>query len=267
MRYIGRKLPTGTLCILRLGHIEGEDHQTVDSVLILNAAEYELIFPSVSLGSELMPPICKGCIHGIGHILPPIHGAEVTPDAALIRAEQFLCRRIDTQHRAVLIQQHQSFPHMGDDLSKLTGFALQLPHLRPDLAVLMMDTVQYGRKLIIRIVLHRVFQVKFIERLRDFPCHTAGEDGGENDSEDRHNAHRLDHAHNKHQKRLTADGDTQHCTVGQAAGSIDGALQQCIGMPRGTAGAAVQRFNDLLTVCMVFHCCRIRVSIVEHSAV
>ena len=71
-----------------------------------------------------MTPVPESGSHRKGHVLSAVHQQKFLAYRILIRAEKLPCRRIDAQHGLVLIQHHQTFPHVGGDLLKFIRLAL-----------------------------------------------------------------------------------------------------------------------------------------------
>ena len=71
-----------------------------------------------------------------------VNGQEVLADTSTACTKQCLCRRVDADNSAGVIQKHQSFFHVAGDLLKLVLLALECPHLLFDFQPLGVDAVK-----------------------------------------------------------------------------------------------------------------------------
>ena len=167
----------------------------------------------------------------------------------------------------MVVEQNEPLAHAGGDLGKLVRPAAQLGEVRVDALPLVLQTAQQRRELRVGIVFERVLQVERVQRLRDPPAEPPGEQRGEHEREHQHEEQRLERSEGERRRRFAADGDAQHRAVRQAAGAVNGALEQRVGIADRLALAGGERLADLLAFGVVFQRLRVRDRVEEHRPV
>ena len=106
-----------------------------------------------------------------------------------------------------------------------------------------------------------------VQRLHDFFGHPAGQNRRQDDCQQHHHAHRVEHSHHQHQQGLLAGGNPQHAAVRQALCLIHPLFQQGIRLTHRAAGAVLQGLPDFLPLQMVLHLRRFGVGVEDYRAV
>ena len=251
--HVGREFPAAALGVGLLGHIEGQNDAADAVALRLDPADVHLIVPAAAHRPQLAVARLPCRLHRVAHFPAPVDGQKVLPHRSGVGAEHPAGRRIDAQHGALAVQQHQTFLHTGGNLGKFVGFLLQGPHLEGNLAALLVDASQQGRQLLVGIVLQRVLQIQLVEGLYDMLGQPPGQQGRQRQRQHQHDQEGLEHAQYQHARGGAADGDTQHGAVIQALRLIDGLFQQRGGVAAGLALPRQQRLLDLLALAVVLH--------------
>ena len=197
-----------------------------------------------------------------------VHRQEVTAHTALVRLKELTGGVVDAEHRPLLVQQHQPFLHTAGDLGELVGLLPQGPQLGVDLLVLVVDAAQKRSQLLVGVVFQRMLQVQPVQGIHDAAGQAAGHEPGEDQRRHQHHQHGLEHSQRQHPGGGTADGDTQHRAVRQAASHVQGLLQKGIRVAATFAAAVFQGLLHLLTAGVVLHGGHVRhLRIVQHPAV
>ena len=174
--HVGGKLPAVLLRVLYSGNIHRQDHQADHLAAGGNPAQQELIGPALPLGLQLTVALPEGFLHCAGHFRLPVHRAEGFSDAAVVRAEELLRRRVQAQHRAAAIQEHQTLVHIRGDLVEFIRLSLQRLQLVLDPFALLLDTNQQGRQFLIGVVFQRMLQIELVQRLHDLAGYPVCQD-------------------------------------------------------------------------------------------
>ena len=265
---VGGELPAVALGVLLLCHVEGQQHCTHHLAAGLDAAHIQLVLPAIALAAQLAVALLPGCLHRKAQLMAAVHRQEVTAHTALVRLKELTGGVVDAEHRPLLVQQHQPFLHTAGDLGELVGLLPQGPQLGVDLLVLVVDAAQKRSQLLVGVVFQRMLQVQPVQGIHDAAGQAAGHEPGEDQRRHQHHQHGLEHSQRQHPGGGTADGDTQHRAVRQAASHVQGLLQKGIRVAATFAAAVFQGLLHLLTAGVVLHGGHVRhLRIVQHPAV
>ena len=217
---VGGELPAVALGVLLLCHVEGQQHCTHRLAVGLDAAHIQLILPAITLAAQLAVALLTGCLHRKAQLMAAVHRQEVTAHTALVRLKEPAGGVVDAEHRPLLVQQHQTLLHTAGDLGELVGLLPQGPQLGVDLLMLVVDAAQKRSQLLVGVVFQRMLQVQPVQGIHDAAGQAAGHEPGEDQRRHQHHQHGLDHSQRQHPGGGTADGDTQHRAVRQAASHV-----------------------------------------------
>ena len=201
------------------------------------------------------------------HLMAALHRQKILADAAGVRAEESLRRRIDAQNRPVVVQQHQSLLHAAGDLGKLVGLPLQLAKLAVDLLALAADSSEQRRQLLIGVVVQRMLQIQLVERLDDVLRQPLGKHRRKHQHDQKQNHDGLEHPHHQHPHGRPADGDAQHRPVVQPARIVQGLFQKRGGIAGAFSRSVLQRLADLAAVRVAGKLACVGLCVVQHRAV
>ena len=197
-----------------------------------------------------------------------VHRQEVTAHTAVVRLKEPAGGVVDAEHRPFLVQQYQTLLHTAGDLGELIGLLPQGPQLGVDLLMLVVDAAQKRSQLLVGVVFQRMLQVQPVQGIHDAAGQAAGHEPGEDQRRHQHHQHGLEHSQRQHPGGGTADGDTQHRAVRQAASHVQGLLQKGIRVAATFAAAVFQGLLHLLTAGVVLHGGHVRhLRIIQHPAV
>ena len=267
MRDVRREFAAAALGVLLLRHVEGQDHRAQRLACRLDAADVELVFPAAALGAHLAVPAVIGRTDRHAEIVAAVDADEIPADRARVRSEDLLRCGIDAQNRLLVVEQDESLVHIRRDLHEFVRTLLQFGELMPDLLMLMLDAVEQGRKLGIRLVFERLFQIQLVERLDDAAREPMRQHRREHERQQQHEQDRLQNSKQHGADRRVAHGDAQHRAVVQPLGVVARFFRERFGIARALAAPGLQRLLHLLAPGVVFHRLGGGLRVAEHGAV
>lgn len=201
----GKFLPL-LLGLFALGDVHDEQHGGVACAVLGDRAGREGVSAAVFLHFR----VCAAArergldrlrIGGVPTECQVIPGGAVAGEKA---ADGVVCE----QNVARRGEQHEPLVHAGGDVIKLGLTAAQLVHLHADAAVLAVDAVQQGGKLVICRVFQRVVQVERGNR-REKDMGQAAREQGRNEQRQQHHEHNPRRRARKRPKALSAVAETR----------------------------------------------------------
>ena len=267
MGHVGGELTAVALGKGLLRDVEGQQHRAGALAVDDGGGNVELVLVAVPRQAGLAMALGGRVTEGAADGGIPFHRQEIAARAGVIRLEDTAGGGVETQHRAVLVQQHQSLVHVGGDLLELLRLAAEAAELVVDLTALVLQPPQQRRQLLVGVIVQRVLQIQPVQRLDDAAGHPPGQHAGQDQRHHQHQQQRLEYGQQQHAPGDAGGRQSQHRAVRQSLGVIQCFLQQ-----RGTVTAALahaggQRLPHLLPLGVVLHAGGIGLRVVQHRAV
>ena len=264
---VGGELPAVALGEGLLRHVEGQQHRAHRLAVGLNAGHVELVLPAILLHARLGAAVFHGVPQGAADGGVPLHRYKGLSHTGTVGAQHRLCRRVDAQHRAAVVQKHKPLGHAGGDLLELLRAAAQGAHLLVDLPPLVLQTAQQGRQLLVGLVFQRVLQIQAVQRLHDPLGDAAGQQAGQDQRRSDDQQDGLEHPQQHGSRGDAAGGQAQHRAVRQTLGVVEHFGEHGVAVTAGLTGAVGQCLPHLLALGVVLHGRGIGAGVVEHHAV
>ena len=267
MRYVRGKLAAVALGVFLLGDIERQQHRAHSRAVRIDARDIKLIRAPAALAANLAVTVGHGARDRRAHLVAALDSQEIPADAGSVRLQKLLGRKVHAQHAALLIQQHERFAHAAGDLREFVRLLPQRAHLTRNFQMLAVDPVQKRRKLFIRVVIERIFQIERVQRLDDASGKPARKRARENQRHGEYDQNRPQHPQRKHADRIGADGNAQHRAVGQPLRVIKRLFQQRRGIAHVFSLARLHRGFDFRPGGVVFQRFAAGLRVIAHVAV
>ena len=164
-------------------------------------------------------------------------------------------------------EQHESLVHAGGDVIKLGLTAAQLVHLHADAAVLAVDAVQQGGKLVICRVFQWVMQIERGNR-REKDMGQAAREQGRNEQRQQHHEHDpRRRARKRPESAVRGGGNTQKIAVFEPQRVVIGLLRKGLGKTAVLTDAGFGGLLNFGAAEVVFHAGGAVLVVIEHGAI
>ena len=159
--------------LLALGDVNDEQHGGVACAVLSDRAGRERPDTAVFLHSRVRASAAERLLDrfDIGRVAAQ---RQIIAGGLILR-KQLMDDIVREQNVAGGGEQHQTLVHACGDVVEFGLTAAQLIHLDADAAVLAVDAVQQGRKLVVCLVFQRIMQVERYDRREEYVCEAACE--------------------------------------------------------------------------------------------